>query len=709
MKIPTSLPAAAVLILITSFFCSFSHAQKPLLTIDEFFNSVDFDAVKLSPDGHSVVIGTTRADWDRSVFRHDLWLYRDAGNSLIQLTQSGRDTNPQWSPDGRWIAFLSERKGPSGEPAQSEETDTKEGGINQLYVISAAGGEAIPVTQSDEEIHEFGWAPDSRTVYFASRLPWNKQHKDAYKKEWKDVIQYRESERGDVIFSLDLAEAISRNLHAPAVAAADPENKLTDISPGARQLASTPWRVEQLVVSPDGKKLAFDTSSISQRQEKVDEFEIYVLDLAGSSSGDRVVRQLTKNSAVENDLYWSPDNRHIFFNVQLGDTSGPYRDLQPHLYWIDSVNGEIQQWSKDYIGSVSRYAVGGDRVLVAARQGTEVPLYFAATPTAVFSKLNSWPGTYDRLSVAQHSSRLAFVYSSVERPTEIFLAESANQLQNARPITAFNSLFTQRELPKGKPYRWLSDDGTSVEGMLIYPPGKFEQKNLPVFTLIHGGPADADGNHFQADWYQWDRLAATQGWLVFEPNYRGSTGYGDKFLLGIVPQIVSRPGKDILAGIDALVKDGIADPNRLTIGGYSYGGYMTNWLITQTTRFKAAVTGAGAVEHVANWGNDDTTFDDAYFLGGRPWEAQQRYHDEAAIFQIDKVKTPTHMVAGAADIRVAVLENYLLEHALRSLGVPSSLLVFPGEGHSLSKNPWHGKIKVREELKWLEKYGGIKQ
>jgi dipeptidyl aminopeptidase/acylaminoacyl peptidase len=709
MKIPTSLPAAAVLILITSFFCNFSHAQKPLLTVDEFFNSVDFDAVKLSPDGHSVVIGTTRADWDRSVFRHDLWLYRDAGNSLIQLTQSGRDTNPQWSPDGRWIAFLSERKGPSGEPAQSEETDTKEGGINQLYVISAAGGEAIPVTQSDEEIHEFGWAPDSRTVYFASRLPWNKQRKDAYKKEWKDVIQYRESERGDVIFSLDLAEAISRNLHAPAVAAADPENKLTDISPGARQLASTPWRVQQLVVSPDGKKLAFDTSSISQRQEKVDEFEIYLLDLAGSSPGDRVVRQLTKNSAVENDLYWSPDNRHIFFNVQLGDTSGPYRDLQPHLYWIDIVNGEIQQWSKDYIGSVSRYAVGGERVLVAARQGTEVPLYFAGTPTAVFSKLNSWPGTYDRLSVAQHSSRLAFVYSSVERPTEIFLAESADQLQNARPITAFNSLFTQRELPKGKPYRWLSDDGTSVEGMLIYPPGKFEQKNLPVFTLIHGGPADADGNHFEADWYQWDRLAATQGWLVFEPNYRGSTGYGDKFLLGIVPQIVSRPGKDILAGIDALVKDGIADPNRLTIGGYSYGGYMTNWLITQTTRFKAAVTGAGAVEHVANWGNDDTTFDDAYFLGGRPWEAQQRYHDEAAIFQIDKVKTPTHMVAGAADIRVAVLENYLLEHALRSLGIPSSLLVFPGEGHSLSKNPWHGKIKVREELKWLEKYGGIKQ
>src|SRR5207244_1258996 len=197
-----------------------------------------------------------------------------------------------------------------------------------------------------------------------------------------------------------------------------------------------------------------------------------------------------------------------------------------------------------------------------------------------------------------------------------------------RPITAFNKLFAERDLPQGKPYKWKADDGTTVEGMLIYPPGKFETKNLPMFVLIHGGPADADGNHFEADWYQWDRLAATQGWLVFEPNYRGSAGYGD------------------------------------------------------------------------------TTFDDAYFLGGLPWVAQQRYHDEAAIYQINKVRTPTHIVGGANDIRVAVAEDYLLDHALHNLGVPSTLLIFPGEGHSLSKNPWHGKIKVREELKWLETYGG---
>jgi dipeptidyl aminopeptidase/acylaminoacyl peptidase len=246
-----------------------------------------------------------------------------------------------------------------------------------------------------------------------------------------------------------------------------------------------------------------------------------------------------------------------------------------------------------------------------------------------------------------------------------------------------------------------------MEGMLMYPPGKFEAKNLPVFVLIHGGPADADGNHFEADWYVWDRLAATQGWLVFEPNYRGSTGYGDKFALSIIPALISSPARDILAGVDALVKNGIADPSHLAVGGYSYGGYLTNWLITQTTRFRAAVTGAGGVENVADWGNDDSTVDDTWFMSGTPWTAHKLYDSESAIFYIDKVRTPTHMVAGAEDVRVPTLESYLLDRALHYLNVPSNLLLFPGEGHELDKNPWHGKIKVREELKWLEKYGGV--
>lgn len=698
---------------VTLLVCAlFSQAQnKPKLTIDDFFNSVSFRALEISPDGNSVVVVTDRADWDQQIFRTDLWLYNANDGSLIQLTQSGHDSEPKWSADGKWIAFLSERKSSAqkSDDADSESKDKDE--VAQIYLISPHGGEAIQLTQGEEEVHAFAWSADSKTIYYATRQPWTKTQKDSYKQQWKDVVQYRTAERGDALFALDLDVALAHGTNAPAKIEkkeGQPE-PLPDMTPGSRQIATTPLRIDSLIISPDGAKLAFVSNAINQRQEKYEDVEIYTLDLARTPSSVESVqpRRVTKNQGVEAQPRWASDSRHIFFTIEVGDVSGPYRDLQPHLYWVDVESGQIEQWAKDFIGPVERFDATKDGSLSSVRIGTEVAMYSAAKASESLHKLKAWPGTYARISTATHSPKFAFTYSSLGKPEEIYLADSPEHLDQARQITHFNQALAEKELPQGKPYQWKADDGTTVEGMLIYPPGKFEQKHLPMFTFIHGGPADADGNNFEADWYQWGALAATNGWLVFEPNYRGSTGYGDKFLMQIVPVIVSRPGKDILEGVDALVKDGTADPNHLAVGGYSYGGYMTNWLITQTTRFKAAVTGAGAVEHIGNWGNDDTTYDDAYFLGGRPWEAAQRYHDEAAIFQIDKVKTPTHMAAGGSDIRVAVLEDYLLEHALYSLGVPNKLLIFPGEGHGLSKNPWHGKIKVREELKWLEKYGGV--
>jgi dipeptidyl aminopeptidase/acylaminoacyl peptidase len=480
------------------------------------------------------------------------------------------------------------------------------------------------------------------------------------------------------------------------VAAAKP----CEASTGVQQIAATPFRVKQLDTSPDGKRLAFLTESRTERWESLEAYGIYMVDSAGGQA-----QKLVGQQAILDDLRWARDSRHIFFNFASGSVEGAYQDSQPRVYWVDANAGSLKRWASGFAGAIAGYAVMADGGLLAAgRVGTEVHAFVQRGPDDDFMKQTGVAGTYERMTIAALSPRIAFVHSTLQQPPEVYLAETVEDLSHARRITSFNSLLTERALPEGKPYRWTADDGATVEGMLIYPPGKFEAKQLRMLTLIHGGPGDADGNHFEADWYQWGSLAAAQGWLVFEPNYRGSVGYGDKFMLGMVPQIVSKPGRDILAGVDALVKDGIADANHLAIGGYSYGGYLTNWLITQTTRFKAAVTGAGAVEHVVNWGNDDTSLDDAYFLGGNPWEAMQRYNDEAAVWQMNKVKTPTHIVGGADDIRVYVGENYLLERALHSQGIPTKLLIFPGEGHGLDKNPWHGKIKVREELKWLESH-----
>ncbi len=684
--------------------------SKPKVSFDEFFNAAGIGSVRISPDGHAVVMSVGRADWQQEYFRNDLWLYRDAnGGSLLQLTQSGHDGDPQWSPDGRWIAFVSDRKTPGGKGGSTalrgDDADAAEKAA-QIYLIAADGGEAFPITAGDEDVHGFAWAPDSKSVYFATRLPWPKSKTEEYKKLWKDVVEYRDAERGDQIFQLDVAAAMAR-YYAKGTEAQPAASEVAG-TPGAKLIASFDLGINDLVCSLDGRKLGFVSSTISHRQEKVAQIEVYVVDLTQPDAA-RAPRKLTENTTQEAVLQWATDSRHLFFQTEVGSMEGSRWDPQPRLYWVDTESGKVERWAAKFEGAVQlgEYAPTRDGVIFAGRLGTEVQYYRASSPNDDAAKLAGWSGTYGGIT-ASADGKLAFLYSTLQKPTEVYVADSTAKLGAASAVTKFNQLFTERDLPQGEPFRWKSDDGAAVEGMLIYPPGQFRAKGLKMLTLIHGGPQDADGDHFEMDWYQWTTLAANAGWVVFQPNYRGSIGYGDAFTLDIAPHIVSKPGRDILAGVDELVKQGIADPNRLAIGGYSYGGYMTNWLITQTTRFKAAMTGAGAVEHAANWGNDDTTFDDAGLFGGRPWEQPKVYAEEAALNYMDRVRTPTHMVGGSEDIRVAVLEDYLLDRALNSLGIPSSLLIFPGEGHGLGKNPWHGRIKVREELKWLEKYGDAK-
>src|ERR1700733_732020 len=323
--------------------------SKPKLTLDDFFNAVSFPKIAISPDGNSVVMVAERADWDQQILRADLWLSLESaqGGSLIQMPQSGHDNDPQWAPDGHWIAFLSERKVPSsdsddeddkskhGEKNNDDKSDKSE--VAQIYLISPTGGEAIQITQGAEEVHAFSWSADSRSLYYATRNPWTKAQKDEYKKHWKDVVQYRTAERGDTIFSLDLAGALAHHAPAPAKEAPDSE-KDSDLTPGARVLATSPLRVDDLVTSPDGAKLAFVTNSINQRQEKFEDVELYVVSVgtahvaAGDSpenersekSAPLQPRQLTHNQAVEVRPRWANDSRHIFFTVEVGDVSGPY-------------------------------------------------------------------------------------------------------------------------------------------------------------------------------------------------------------------------------------------------------------------------------------------------------------------------------------------------------------------------------------------------
>ena len=658
-------------------------------------NATDVRGGKLSPDGSAAVIATVDSDWQHNRYRSDLWIWKEKTGETTPLTRSGHARAPQWSPDGRYIAFLSNLPLPDDDEKAGKGKD----GPERLWLIAADSGDSFPLYTEKLEAHAFAWSADGSQIFFSCASPLSKSAEEAHKTQWKDVIRWREQERGDLLLALPAGNAAQQSLPAHPTAIADDTLPLPAL---ARKVTAIDDEINEIAPDPKDAQVAFTTDSVSHRLEDPKHNEVY---LVTSSGGE--ARRLTYNQARESGLRWNAASSQIFFHVGAdeGDVE-TYRSIQGRLYVVDAASGHVQRLGGEFQGSFEDFTLMGDgRLIASGLKGTQTQLYRIDGDHAL--PLPGLPGTYAGVDAGLHSSRLLVRYSTLTQPVQVFVAPDAARANQGRAISSFNLLFTQRAQPEWKTYHWKADDGTMVEGILIYPPHRMGEKNLRMLTLIHGGPAEANGDYFAADWYEWANLAAANGWLVFRPNYRGSSGYGDAFTLQIAPHLVSRPGKDILEGVDALVKDGIADRKHLTVGGYSYGGYMTNWLITQTTEFKAAVTGAGAVEHAANWGNDDTSYDDMWYLGGAlPWQNPGIYQSEAALFQMNKVTTPTHIVAGNADVRVSYLEDLLLERALEQLQVPHSLLVFPDEGHSLEKDPWHGYIKVREELEWLEKYGG---
>ncbi|MFC5863591.1 S9 family peptidase [Acidicapsa dinghuensis] len=698
-----------------------AQVNLPPITLDEYLNTTDITGARISPDGSAAVIGTESPDWKNNNFRHALWLWTTR-DGLRPLTQSGSDDDAQWSPDGKWIAFLSDRSLSGGDGRDDGSEGSGDAGprsatgqrdahsddkTTRIWLISPAGGEAQPLFRENLDVHAFAWSSDGKTIYFSVTAPLTHEQEETKKEEWKDVIRWREQERGDLLLSLPVAISLA-NASALSPAHVSGESSKTGQSKkdeprlpqGAQTLSTTRLAIQEIAPSPDGANVAFLTQSVSHRMEDPADIEIFEVPTNGGAT-----RQITHNQALEAGLKWSSDSQSIYFVVHAagGSLEGSYRDVEGRLYRLNLTDGKIERLGADFTGSLEDFELLPSGQLIAlGLKGTEQQIY--QIDGAKTTKLPGIAGSYAGFSAPKNGTALLVRQSSINHPGQVYLATDALHPDQATQLTHFNPIFAQRAQPEWRTYTWKSKDGTPAEGVLIFPPGQKDAKHLRMLTFIHGGPADADGNRFGADWYDWATLAASHGWLVFRPNYRGSSGYGDDFMLQIAPHLVSKPGEDILAGVDALVKDGYADPDKLAIGGYSYGGYMTNWLITETTRFKAAVTGAGAVEHAANWGNDDVTWDDAWYLNGKPWETPELYQSEAALFRMNRVKTPTHIVQGNADVRVSYLEGVTLERALEQLGIPHSFLVFPGEGHSLANNPWHGYIKLREELKWLDKY-----
>lgn len=470
---------------------------KPKLTLDEFFNYTQITFIDIAPDnGQSILIQTVHHIWDAGVNEEHLYLQPLHGEKNVLITASASPVlKPRWY--GEWIAYVDVNRSDTSNYDQ------------QYYVrlFSSQTGQRVSLSVGKTPPHAFAWSNTGSALYYATKTLWTNETENEYKDKWKGVIQHRERERGDTIYRIDFENTAETQI-----------NVVMNISLG----------VAELICSPDGKYLVYSTESRSGQIESMDDFEIYSLNLANPYPS--VPFRLTNNQAIERKLTWFKDESMLFTVSSEGSLEGEYKDTQGRLYSINLTNALIDRWATQFTGSVTDFALLKDYVVILGQMNAEVAVYTQQSPKHGLIKQPGWPGTYEKITIASsgNTSEIAFVYSSFDAPQEIYSIDQIDRLMAAEQVTNLNRLFTERNLPKGASYRWRNDDdGVEIEGVLLYPPDKFEQRNLPLLVLIHGGPYRASLNAFYISWYYSAVMMATEGWLVLQPNYRGSTGISE--------------------------------------------------------------------------------------------------------------------------------------------------------------------------------------
>jgi dipeptidyl aminopeptidase/acylaminoacyl peptidase len=629
------------------------------LTTDQAGAMRVLGAVQLSPDGKYVVYALTVPDLKQSTSNTDLWLVATAGGEPIRLTTSAAsDDQPRWSPDGKWIAFVSARE---GKP--------------QLFKISPFGGEAVKLTDSKSGVGGFAWSPDGKRIaYVAPRDPTPDEEKKQKEKDDALVVDQKFTPMHLWIFDVAASKA-------------------TEVVKADYQIADPQW-------SPNGREIAF----MSAPTPKADDGRYSDILIADAETGQ--TRKLVDNPGPDASPRWSPDGSLIAFETKpaknagvlqsklavVSPTGGPPRVLAPSFLYA---SGPVQ-WSPDgktlYFWTSVRTrtelfaqpVIGGDPKQISDLKGS-TGIFLAGQP-----------------SMSADAKTVAFSRSDLDHPDEVYLA-AVDAPWTQRALTKLNPELESVAMGKGETVRWKSKDGTEIEGIVVYPVGYDATKRYPMVVEVHGGPAGAWPEAFGANWYMNTQVYAGGGWVTFLPNPRGSSGYGDKFLVANFGDWGGGDFQDIQTGIDALVKRGVADSTKLAQSGWSYGGYMTAWTLTQTNRFKAVMVGAGLTDMYSMYStNDLQTLLEEYF-GGQPWNVEQAFRRASAMVYIKQARTPTLILHGQQDTRVPIGQAQELYMGLKKNGVPVTLVLYPREGHPLIE-PRHALDKMKREYAFFSKY-----
>ncbi len=574
----------------------------------------------------------------------NIWIFNVKTGEVRQLTTSKKsDRHPRWSPDSKKLAFLSNR---------DEKT--------QIYLIPIDGGEAQALTNSKTGITSFEWSPDGTKIAFLSTTP--KTEEEEKKQKEKDD-----------------AYVVDKDDKHPQLRIIDIETRKV------KQITEEKWRISEFTWTPDGKFLIISATDNPQPELFTD--KIYLVHIE-----DGKMEKIISPKGPFNNLKVSPDGKFIAYLGSRVDGPGAYdlyllsiKDKTPLNLTETTINRIVSsfEWYKD--GSFLILSVTGfsRTFYTIARDGKVNRLgNFNLTPS----------GSFD-----VNSNFLVFVGETATQPPELWVSYSPGK---AKKITDFNKEWDNIKLIRPEKVHYPSFDGKEIEAA-VYKPFEYQQgKRFPLVVLVHGGPSGVWSNRFNS----WAQLLSTRGFVVLCPNIRGSIGYGYEFMISNRRDWGGGDFKDVMAGVDYMIEQGIADPEKIGIGGWSYGGYMAAWAVTQTDRFKASVSGAPMTDLAVEYGTETNSINpyDTWYLG-TPYENLKLFIERSPMTHIKNVRTPTLILCGKEDVIDPIAQCYQFHRGLKRYGVETELVVYPREGHGIREEK-HQIDVLNRVINWFEKY-----
>jgi dipeptidyl aminopeptidase/acylaminoacyl peptidase len=666
--------------------------QSRVPTIDQALEAQTASAPALSPDGQRVVYEVSRTNWKANAFERDLWIADRAGNTHLLTSQVKSSSGAKWSPDGRWVAFASDRPG--------QVADTK-ADTRQIYVIDPTGGEARQVTKLDDGVDGYEWAPDSKTIAFTTKDPLSKAQKDRVER-YGEYSVIDGDERMTHLWTVDVtAPPVVAPMKSDSSTSASTSTSTTPATPPAgvpeahRLTEGDGFSVLGFSWAKDGSKIAFAASKDGELKHGGTTM-IYVVTIA-----DKKVTKLVTAPGPNTDPHFSPDGTQVAFVTADGAQYFFYANQKIAVVPATGGTPKVVSGNFDEDARLLEWSEKG--IYFSALKKTAAHLYLLNVTTASVEQVTHPDDVVaNGFSFSKDFSQVAYRAAAPNTGGDIYVASTSNDSAAIR-ITHLDDAMKAYTLARREVVHWKSGDGATVEGILIKPADFDPKKKYPLLVVIHGGPTGIDQPVINPDRYYPVELFVEKGALVLRPNYRGSAGYGGAFRALNVRNLGVGDYADVISGVDYLISQGFVDKDRVGSMGWSEGGYISAFITASSDRFKAVSVGAGISDWMTYYVNTDITPFTRQYLKATPWDDPEIYKKTSPISYIAKARTPTLIQQGDRDKRVPVPDSFELRQALEDKGVPVKMVLYHGFGHPIDK-PKQQRAVMEENLHWFEHY-----